>query len=565
MPKLEDRKKFYKKAKRNDDAGGAVFEPVHEGEYSPEMAESLGTELGKKKFNPHEITKKIIEFGKVLTGMELYDYQYDPAYRIIYSVVTTEGAEISLLVSRQAGKTEMIAFTFVTLAVITPILAKFIPEMEQYKSGIMMGLFAPQAEQMETTYSRAMMRITSSIASLIMSDPEIDTKLTSQVNLRLTNGSFLKGQVASKVSKIESKTYHLLVVEEAQDVDTFICQKSLEPMLSAVNGTLVKIGTTGTSKNHYWADITDNKRRSRSVKDPRLVYHFEADYIRVIADKKRQYNIDHKPFHLLYEKDVEKKKRKWGEDADVFKLSYRLIWALDVGMFFTDADIDTMCNKRMGFPKKLDRKWHVVAGLDIAKTQCSTIMTIAKVEFPSDQEFDTPVKEIIGWVELNNTDYEIQHRIIMEALLDYNVSVLVADYTGVGKPVVDRLTYNCGEYVQVIPYTFSRPSKSDMWVALMNDVRTKRIVIPANRTVKETGEFKHCIEQMKTLQKYYEGSFLVAEKLEGEKDDYCDSMALMNIAGNTPFGDSDEVTDDDYNPLFDEKNLMIMRMQAATY
>ena len=548
-----------------DDAGGVVFEPATGGTFSPEMADEFASELGKKKFDPHEITSKIIEFGKVLTGMEIYDYQYDPVYRIIYSVVTVEGAEISMLFSRQSGKTEAISFAIVTLAVITPVLAKFIPELDQYRDGIKIGLFAPQAEQVDTTYGRAMMRIRSDIASLIMSDPEIDTKLVSAVNLRLTNGSFLKGQVASKVSKIESKTYDLIIMEEAQDLDTFIVQKSIEPMVSATNGTQVKIGTTGTSKNHFWYDIMENKRLSRSVKDSRLVYHFEVDYKRVIHDKEKQYKKDGKIFHLNYAKDIERKKRKWGEESDAFRLSYALVWALDVGMFFTDSDIDAMSNKKLGFPKKFDKKDHIVAGLDIAKTACSTVLTIAKVSFPADAEFDTPVKTIIAWIELNHTDYEAQHQIIMEALIDYNVSVLAADYTGVGKPVVDRLMYSCGEYVTIIPYTFSRPSKSDMWVALQNDVRNRRIIIPANRSVRETDEYKNCIAQMKTLQKYYEGSYLVAEKLEGEKDDYDDSMGLMCIAGNHPFGEGYEVQDDDINPFMDELNVENAQMRVSSW
>ena len=68
--------------------------------------------------------------------------------------------------------------------------------------------------------------------------------------LELSNGSFLAGQVASKQSKIESKTYDLVIVEEAQDVDDLIVSKSIEPMLSSTAGTLIKVGTTGMTKNH---------------------------------------------------------------------------------------------------------------------------------------------------------------------------------------------------------------------------------------------------------------------------------------------------------------------------
>jgi hypothetical protein len=61
-------------------------------------------------FDAHFVTEKIIEFGKLLTGVPLYDYQYWSAYRIIYSVISLEGATITMLFSRQSGKSETLAF-----------------------------------------------------------------------------------------------------------------------------------------------------------------------------------------------------------------------------------------------------------------------------------------------------------------------------------------------------------------------------------------------------------------------------------------------------------------------
>jgi hypothetical protein len=41
------------------------------------------------------------------------------------------------------------------------------------------------------------------------------------------------------------------LLEEAQDLDTTLVQKSIEPMVSAVGGTIIKCGTTGTSKSDF--------------------------------------------------------------------------------------------------------------------------------------------------------------------------------------------------------------------------------------------------------------------------------------------------------------------------
>lgn len=202
-------------------------------------------------FDAHFITGKIMDFGKVLTGIPLYSYQEEIAYRIIYSVITFEGSVLTVLLSRQSGKSETMAFVIDTLTVLLPALAKIIPDLEQFSNGFRVGLFAPQSDQVVTTYSRAMTRLTSANAEMVLSDPDLLVSLESEVRLNLSNGSFLAGQVASKQSKIESKTYDLIIIEEAQDTDDFLVTKSIEPMLSATGGTLVKVGTTGITKNHF--------------------------------------------------------------------------------------------------------------------------------------------------------------------------------------------------------------------------------------------------------------------------------------------------------------------------
>lgn len=553
MPELKKQKKGTRN-KKTATKEGVVFESdpsIVDKVDAEDLAKEISSQLS---YDPHFVTEKIIEFGKVLTAIPLYEYQYMAVYRVIYSIVSMEGATITMLFSRQSGKSEANAFIISTLTVIMPALAKLIPELEQFKNGIRIGLFAPQSDQVETTYNRALTRISTSHAAMIMSDPDIETELESEVRLELTNGSYLCGQTASKQSKIESKTYDLIFCEEAQDMDSFIIQKSITPMLTATNGTMVKSGTTGLVKNDFYHEIENNKRLSRRITDKRLVLHFQFDYKAVIKYKRAQYEKDGKLFHLNYEKFVEKEKRKRGEHNEVFKLSYALLWALDSGMFISDKEFDDMCNNKKGFNRNVEDDWHVVAGLDIAKDNASTILTVGRV-IPSDREFDLPKKEIITWLELNGIDYDTQHDIIVDALLRFSVKVLYADYTGVGKPVVDRLTRELMDVVDIVPYTFSRPSKSDMWISLQTDIQSRRLIVPANKPARATAEFQNFEEQMKNLQKWYEGSYLVAEKSEGYYDDYCDSLALMVMAGNEGITEIIEMEEEVYNPFIDSNQM----------
>lgn len=513
-------------------------------------------------FDAHFITGKIMDFGKVLTGIPLYSYQEEIAYRIIYSVITFEGSVLTVLLSRQSGKSETMAFVIDTLTVLLPALAKIIPDLEQFSNGFRVGLFAPQSDQVVTTYSRAMTRLTSANAEMVLSDPDLLVSLESEVRLNLSNGSFLAGQVASKQSKIESKTYDLIIIEEAQDTDDFLVTKSIEPMLTATGGTLVKVGTTGVTKNHFWYEIQANRNHDRKIPDKRLRNHFEYAYKEIISARRHQFEIDHKKFHLNYEADILRKKERWGEDSQAFKLAYALVWDLESGMLISDKEFNTLLNRKLGF-QELSTGDYVVAGLDIGKAPAETVLTIAKVWY-TDDPFEKPYKQILAWVCLGGLDYEAQHHEILNYIVEYNISTIFADYTGVGKPVVDRLVYACGEYVNIEPYTFTAQSKSDMWYNFTSDIQTRRLIVPANRMVRGTIEFQKFEEQMKNCQKYFNGAYMVCEKSEGYFDDMVDSCALMCLAANAQREAESELEVDD-NPLFSNLTSNAFAMHRNSY
>lgn len=513
-------------------------------------------------FDAHFITGKIMDFGKVLTGIPLYSYQEEIAYRIIYSVITFEGSVLTVLLSRQSGKSETMAFVIDTLTVLLPALAKIIPDLEQFSNGFRVGLFAPQSDQVVTTYSRAMTRLTSANAEMVLSDPDLLVSLESEVRLNLSNGSFLAGQVASKQSKIESKTYDLIIIEEAQDTDDFLVTKSIEPMLTATGGTLVKVGTTGVTKNHFWYEIQANRNHDRKIPDKRLRNHFEYAYKEIISARRHQFEIDHKKFHLNYEADILRKKERWGEDSQAFKLAYALVWDLESGMLISDKEFNTLLNRKLGFQEPSTGDY-VVAGLDIGKAPAETVLTIAKVWY-TDDPFEKPYKQILAWVCLGGLDYEAQHHEILNCIVEYNISTIFADYTGVGKPVVDRLVYACGEYVNIEPYTFTAQSKSDMWYNFTSDIQTRRLIVPANRVVRSTSEFQKFEEQMKNCQKYFNGAYMVCEKSEGYFDDMVDSCALMCLAANAQREAESELEVDD-NPLFSNLTSNAFAMHRNSY
>lgn len=99
---------------------GYVFEATGKSVSEIHTEELVGKTV---EFDAHDVTAKIMEFGKVLTGISLYSYQEDIAYGIIYSVITFSGDVKTVLLSRQSGKSEVMAFVIDTLCVILPALA----------------------------------------------------------------------------------------------------------------------------------------------------------------------------------------------------------------------------------------------------------------------------------------------------------------------------------------------------------------------------------------------------------------------------------------------------------
>jgi hypothetical protein len=531
-------------------------------------------------FDPHDMTEKIIQFGKALLpqGEILYDYQEPFVYRTVYSLITSEGAQPTALFSRQSGKTEAVSFIIVTVMIIIPILAKLrdhdnegtdigarYPELDEFKTGVWVGLYSPQQLQVDTTYSRALNFIKNDSSVSVME--ELDVAMATR-SLNLTNGSMCVGQVCSKTSKIESKTWHLIILDEAQDSNDFVIMKSIEPMKSATNGTFVKTGSTGVDKNNFWDSIQTNRKEQRKFKDPRLNLHFESDYKAVIKGKRRAYDVTGKRKHLLWEIDVMDKLKRWGVQNEAFKLGYALVWAMETGMFITDSAYDRMINKRLGLVhtlKKEHKGWFICAGLDYGKDNNATVLTIGRSFYPKVDEFSTepPHKQILCWIEIQGESYEYVHSTVMECIAHFGIEVIACDYTGVGKAPTDRIMFACGEAVKVIPVTFTRQSKSDMYFAWDNDIKANRFHVPANKETRDTAEYINFETQIKGLHKWYDGSFMVCEKGDGidDRDDYCDSGALFVVAGNSEIEEESEVVEG--NMFFDHTQPIYFTPGAA--
>ena len=481
----------------------------------PEDSEDELDELSKEFVT--KIIDRCIQFQTALVGHELHPYQMPLARRIIESVIINDGEEITALAARQSGKSETIANTVVTLMVLLPRLAVMYPDLlGKFKEGIWVGMFAPVEGQVETLFGRAVNRLTSERAIEILGDPEVDDSLTKvagvtrQIKLK-NSGSTMSMMTANPRAKIESKSFHLIVIDECQEADDFVVSKSISPMLAYYSGTMVKTGTPTTHKNNFYRSIQLNKRRqtTRSKQN-----HCQWDYKDV-----SKYNPN-------YAKFIKKETLRVGEDSDEFQMSYNCKWLLERGMFVTSTVLDELGDTS----QEVVKAWHrspVVVGIDPARKIDSTVITVVWVDWDRPDEFGYYDHRILNWMEIQGDDWEDQYFQIVNFLNNYDVLSVGVDANGVGDAVAQRLKLLLPR-AEVHALSSSQSEQSKRWKHLKALIDRRMVGWPAHAKTRRLRTWRRFYQQMADLETKFQGpNFLAHAPDEAHAhDDYADSLAI---------------------------------------
>jgi hypothetical protein len=465
-----------------------------------------------------KMVDKTIQFMNALVGHELHPYQLPLARRIIESVIINDGEEVTALAARQSGKSETIANTVATLMVLLPRLAKMYPDLlGQYKDGIWIGMFAPVEGQVETLFGRTVNRLTSERALEILGDPEIDDSLgkvagvTRQIKLK-NSGSSLMMMTANPRAKIESKSFHLIVIDECQEADDFVVSKSISPMLAYYSGTMVKTGTPTTHKNNFYRSIQLNKRRQTGRASRQN--HFQWDYK------------DVSKVNANYAKFIKKEMLRVGEDSDEFQMSYNCKWLLERGMFVTSTIMDELGDTS----QEIVRAWHrtpVVVGVDPARKMDSTVVTVVWVDWDRPDEFGYYDHRVLNWLEIQGDDWEDQYFQIVNFLGSYDVLAVGVDANGVGDAVAQRLKLLLPG-AEVHSIGSSQQEQSKRWKHLKALIDRRMVGWPAHAKTRRLRTWKRFYQQMTDLETKFQGpNFLAHAPAEAHAhDDYADSLAI---------------------------------------
>lgn len=469
---------------------------------------------------------KFMVFTKALTGLQLYEYQIEPARRIVRSVITNDGEEITLLFSRQSGKTEILGNIIPALLVILPKLAASIPALAAFKDGVRIGIFAPTSDQAQTLYDRIEARMTHDSAEEVLKDPDINedpTEIFSGVSIQLRNGSFCRIQSAAPQTKIESKTYHIVIIDEAQDMEDSKVVKSIHPMVASTNGTIVKIGTTIPKICDFYNAVQRNIAADAN-KPRKYRAHFQYDY--TVCQK---YN--HK-----YKKFIDKERIRFGEDNEFFRMSYCLDWLMEKGMMLTPQQFETHLANPHG-KYELSVTEPCIAGIDLGKQVDQTVITVIKlveVEMPDDVNDAkiTPqhIKYVVNWAEYRKDRWSLQVSETRKFLSMFpGLKRIVVDATGKGEVVFEQFqdAFADRPNIELVPIVLHDQLENDLAQHFYNEMFANRIRIPASQEVVRTARFRAFKKECLWTSKIYKNS-LVKLKAEGKNrhDDYVYSLLL---------------------------------------
>lgn len=487
-----------------------------------------------------DLIEKIMKFTTILVGHPLHPYQMPFARRIVESILINDGEEVTGLAARQSGKTETVADVMASLMILLPRLARIYPDLlGHFKDGLWVGMFAPVEGQVETMFTRTVSRLTSERAKEIMGDPEIadSSKKVSGVvrTIKLANsGSFVSMMTANPRAKIESKTFHVIVIDECQDADDHTVMKSISPMLAYYAGTMIKTGTPTTKKNNFYRSVQLNRRRQTNKKMRQN--HFEWDWKAVSK------------VNPNYERFIRKEMLRISEDSDEFQMSYCCRWILERGMFTNQRVMDELGDTSMN----LVRSWTqtpVVVGIDPARKTDSTVVTVVWVDWDRPDEYGYYDHRVLNWLELQGDDWEEQYARIVDFLSTYNVLGVAVDANGVGDAVAQRLRLLLPR-AEVHSITSSQQEQSKRYKHLMAVMERRLIGWPAHGNVRRTRTWRKFQQQMLDAEKHYKGQHFTVKAPDEAwaHDDFVDSLALAVsltselsmptvVVSNSPFFD----------------------------
>lgn len=416
-----------------------------------------------KKISPSAITL----FARHILGHPLYPYQQQVAEAILASICGGHGRIFTVMMARQSGKNQLSAVLEAFLLACMPqgTIVKAAPTFNPQITNSRLRLLS----LLDTPATRE--RIWQSQGHIIGLSPQADPLL-----LRQHAGPRVMFFSASPESNVVGATADLLLeIDEAQDVSREKFDRDFRPMAATCNSTTVLYGTA-------WSDSTllAQQRATNLELEQRtgIHCHFEFDWRTLAA------------INPAYRAFVEQEIARLGEDHPAIQTQYFLRSLSGAGYFLSTLQRTLLRGTHMWEEEACSGEVYV-AGMDVAgeerptsgldllsgNTQHSaqrdsTVLTIARVIY---NELNLPCLQVVHHEWWTGRSYLEQYAATVALVERWSIRALAVDATGLGAGLASLLTTRLGDE-RVLPFTFTRPSKSRLayqLLALINSGRLK--------------------------------------------------------------------------------------------
>ncbi|MBA2286510.1 MAG: hypothetical protein H0W02_13605 [Ktedonobacteraceae bacterium] len=461
-------------------------------------------------------------FARDILGRPLYPYQSEIAEAILASVLGRQGRIFTVMMARQSGKNQLSAvleaylLTCMKRGTIVKAAPTFTPQIINSRLRLLSLL--------DTSWTRE--RVWTSHGYIVGLAPKDDPAL-----LRAHVGPRVMFYSAGQESNVVGATADLLLeIDEAQDVLPEKFDRDFRPMAAVNNATTVLYGTA-------WTDTTllAQQRASNLEAQQRTGQrsHFEYDWQALAA------------INPAYATFVRQEIARLGEDHPAIQTQYLLRPLSGAGYLLNPLQRTllqgTHAWEETPPPGALEEGWYI-AGMDVAGEERpdpargiatvnprrdSTVITIGRVHY---NELNLPVIEVVHhewWTGMSHLD---QYAAAIAQAERWGLRALVIDATGLGAGLASLLRSRLGEE-RVLPFTFTRPSKSRLTYHMLSLLNSGRLKLYAPPDA-PPGLYEECWRQLK-LARYRlpapEVLDMYVDPADGH-DDFLMSLALLTEA-----------------------------------
>ena len=431
------------------------------------------------------------------------------------SVLEGQGRIFTVMMARQSGKNQLSAvieaylLTCLLEGTIVKAAPTFTPQILNSRLRLLSLLDTPLTRK----------RIWTNHGYIVGLAPQADPAL-----LRTQVGPRVMFYSAGAESNVVGATADLLLeIDEAQDVSQEKFDRDFRPMAAVKNATTILYGTA-------WSDETllAQQRAVNLAEEQRtgIRTHYEHDWRTLAA------------INPAYRTFVEQEIARLGEEHLAIQTQYFLRPLSGAGHFLNALQLLLLQGTHSWEMAPTSDGWYI-AGMDVAGEERpthgavnnggqakrdSTVITIGRVQY---NELQLPTIEVVHHQWWTGMPYLEQYAAAIALAEQWRLRVLVVDATGLGAGLASLLVNRLGEE-RVLPFTFSRPSKSRLAYALLALLNSGRLKL-YDPTAAPTDSYAECWKQLR-LARYRlpapEVLDMYVEPTEGH-DDFLISLALL--------------------------------------